>query len=812
MKKPEDEKPIVFVEGDEDRVVIEKGGYETSLFSSQYTTAFSILKRLIETKKDDDCYPGQGNSRIIAFCGDRGAGKTSCMMSVRDAIAHCCEDGVKEYLAENGLTPDHLDFDILKPIDPSFFDESHNILELVLGQMYLHFKDRRARLKDRNQLDNGEVEKMRICFDAVKRSLSVIGDNQTPMFDKLEELEHLSAAMSLYDKLAELFEVYLAFMGKEKILIAIDDMDFNAKGAYLMCKYLQMYLNQPSCVILISLKISQLVSILEDDPNFKNAKEGERRSEMSSKYVEKLIPIANRVQMVDIWQISERLFTIVKRGQTTDEGTKPERIKDGIVRMIFEKTRYLFYNVKGEVSPIIPHELRSFRQLLGLLNRMDNIQKYTKDKVLLAKNENNKQQFKSYFYTEWIRTLSKEDRIFAEELAELEDIKSFNKKIVSGLAKRVVLTGTEYDFSSIINPQNYTYNISTGDVFSIIRYLERSTESTDLKDLLFFIKSCYSIRLYECYDEMTDASEQMYEDVQDGDVFKSDPWFRMTSKLQSIVNGSYFRYDAGSYLKKYGLLPDRSYNYDKVLLNDEFLMFMNNLGKEMSHTQGEPGEDLKRAYLLAEFMIMCSSYQYNGDYTDKPDVNRRDSLPYYLEPITNLARYVVFDITALFANMINIKYSYGRYESFFDFYSYSNSHDWTLLGRLKRDVEEVRDVDCYKTVYHAIASDAIIRNSDVLLSLTEMMESNVGRRTLSEDSNSIVKMFQHFLEGLNDTEMKTYRVGEGGKPYALRYSFIKTINSLLAEVSEHHLQELLQSAHDENDSQKTGIPFGVPTD
>lgn len=40
MRLIENEKPIVFVECDEDRVVIEKKDYETSLFSSQYTTAF----------------------------------------------------------------------------------------------------------------------------------------------------------------------------------------------------------------------------------------------------------------------------------------------------------------------------------------------------------------------------------------------------------------------------------------------------------------------------------------------------------------------------------------------------------------------------------------------------------------------------------------------------------------------------------------------------------------------------------------------------------------------------------------------------
>lgn len=389
--------------------------------------------------------------------------------------------------------------------------------------MYLHFKDRRRQLKDDTGHDD-EVERVKGCFDAVKRSLSLISDASQHMYDKLEELENLSVAMSLYDKLRDLFEAYLAFMKKKKMVITIDDMDFNAEGAYRMCKFLQMYLNQPSCLVLISLKISQLVSILEDDPNFKNAREMERRNVMSSKYVQKLIPISNRVQMVDIWSISERDFVIRSYHNGEWVETAPERIKDGIVRMIFKKTRYLFYNTKGEVSPIIPHELRSFRQLLGLLCRMGDIVKYSDNAAVIARNNDNKFQFKSYFFTEWIRSLDKEDRQFAEQLAGIEDIKSFNKKIVSYLSVKAELYDTAYDFSAIINPQNYTYNISTGDVFSIIRYLERSTESSGLKDLLFFIKSCYSIRLYECYDAITDNRDTMFEERPDGDVFKSDPW------------------------------------------------------------------------------------------------------------------------------------------------------------------------------------------------------------------------------------------------------------------------------------------------
>lgn len=808
MREIENEKPIVFVEGDEDRVVIEKSNYATSLFSSQYTTAFGILKRLLELPVDADCYPGQGNSRIVAFCGDRGAGKTSCMMSVRYALMHHDELDIHSYLLANGLKADSLSFDILNPIDPSFFDESHNILELVLGQMYLRFKARRKELKDQDGLDVAEVERVRVCFDDVKRSLSQINDSSQHMFDKLEELENLSVAMSLYDNLKDLFEAYLRFMGRNKMVITIDDMDFNAEGAYRMCKYLQMYLNQPSCIVLISLKISQLVSILEDDPNFKNTKEEGRRSEMSSKYVQKLIPISNRVQMVDIWAISERLFTIERNGAMTT----PERIKDGIVRMIFEKTRYLFYNTKGEVSPIIPHELRSFRQLLGLLSRMDDIRKYTNDPVVMARNDDNKLQFKNYFYTEWIRILGKDDRRFAEELTELEDVKSFNKKIVTHLSGKLSFDDINYDdsdynFGLISDPQNYTYNISTGDVFSLIRYLEKSTESTGLKDLLFFIKSCYSIRLYEFYDEITDDSKRMYEEVNDGDVFKSDPWFRKTTKLQSVVNGNYFRYEAGSYIRAADDRNNKFYRcYDKVLLDNTFYSFLIDLVDDIEAQGDEPDARVKGNYLLAEFLMMCTSHNYYYDYTPDPDVDRKNSLPYYLEPVAYQADYVVFDITSIFANMINIKYSYDRYSAFYDFYKYSNENDWTLLGRLKRDIAKVRDVELYQSVYHAIASDAIIRNSDVLLSLTEMMESN-SRTTLTYVSRmeGAVRKYKMFLEGLYNTGMKTYRIGEDGENYEMHYSFIKTLTSMLDEVPDDTLQSILHSANDEFEDSKTGL-------
>ena len=108
---------VKFYQGDENRVVEETRYDGDSIFLNQYERAIDIIKDLWY-------YGGEAKylttPNIVAFCGERGEGKTSCMMSLTKQLPHSFDDET---------------FEILDPIDPSFFDEQHNILELVLGQM-----------------------------------------------------------------------------------------------------------------------------------------------------------------------------------------------------------------------------------------------------------------------------------------------------------------------------------------------------------------------------------------------------------------------------------------------------------------------------------------------------------------------------------------------------------------------------------------------------------------------------------------------------------------------------------------------------
>lgn len=68
---------LKFQDGKENQPIIELENMENSVFSNQYILAEKIFNALLT---DDEA---RKHNNIISFCGDRGTGKTSCMMSFK---------------------------------------------------------------------------------------------------------------------------------------------------------------------------------------------------------------------------------------------------------------------------------------------------------------------------------------------------------------------------------------------------------------------------------------------------------------------------------------------------------------------------------------------------------------------------------------------------------------------------------------------------------------------------------------------------------------------------------------------------------
>lgn len=197
------------------------------------------------------------------------------------------------------------------------------------------------------------------------------------------------------------------------MVISIDDIDLNIKGAYEMVEQIRKYLLSEQCILFVSLHINQLINVVatyldkEDSPY--NRLETE---DMATKYVTKLIPLDNRVIMPKTYDFCDKRLQIYKKHEDLAPSTIYNSVKEAVVQLIYNKTRYLFYNSKGGVSPIVPNNLRSLRHLIGLLYNMENF-------VDNATSEANKHAFKAYFFQTWIYQLDKEDQKFANLLGKI---------------------------------------------------------------------------------------------------------------------------------------------------------------------------------------------------------------------------------------------------------------------------------------------------------------------------------------------------------------------------------------------------------
>lgn len=776
---------INFYKGEENGIVVEKDNMDVSIFSEQYQKANLLLADLLKNAKDDI-------PNIVAFCGDRGEGKTSCMTSVR------------EMMKEKVIGAVDKKFYKLTTIDPAFFDEEHNVLQLMLGQMYSDFKKSYNTGKELSKKKEADIEKLASKFQRAKHCLSQLKQPRERIYDPLEDLDALAAAESLKDSISNLIDGFLAYFESDIFVVSIDDIDLNIDGAYEMAEQMRKYMLNKKCIILVSLNVDQLIDVISNSLQ-KKAAIGNTlgAEEMATKYVAKLIPVGNRVVMPKVYDICNVRLCVYR----SHEDRQPliyNSVKEAVTQLIYLKTRYLFYNSKGGVSPIVPNNLRSLRHLLGMLLEMDDFS----DNQF---SENNKHAFKAYFFQNWIHQLRKEDQSYASLFATVDDASLLNKMVVSYLSQYFpddTKRGNTL-MANILNSQNYSYNVSVGDVFYVIHHLEKSNVGQELRLMLFFIKSLYGIRLYECYDVITEQKGEMFpEPVDGGEIYKSDAWFKRTNMLQRLLNGAYFTYDSDD------LLPstvEGRMSRDLKLINAMKLTGM--VAKELRGEMGryeqmtaEEKMDFEKRFRITEFFALTAKRPISRRKADQTDRMRRDDAePFHLSDINLGTGYIVFDVTAPFYNVVNLKYTYERFsylrgkgqdggrDLFFDF---ALKHEWSLLRSMIRMVrlklyneEHPNDKRTFETIgdtpenemdeaLHELASNAIIRNGEVLSALTELMQNH---RTNMHNKKDNVQLLMQFYGTIIKSDMRTYTNAGTDRPYYLQFVFLEAIIQLLKE-------------------------------
>ena len=797
---------IIFRMGEETGIVIEKTTeqFEHSLFREQYKQAFALIDDIIArtTKSNPQDEIDENVSNVIAFCGDRGEGKTSALVSVRGVLQEkeIFEAAKDAHLLDGIKKLDGQSFKVLKLIDPAFFDDNHNLIELLLGQMYADIQtDDASKSAKPNDCPfegvSGDIVKRNALmqlFQEVRQSLGILNKpSDKNAYDNLEEVDELAAGIELKEKLRKLMCGYANYFHKERVLICIDDLDLNVTEGYKMCEEIRKYLSSPDvCFVMMAIKVEQLVEVVQSylRDNINVIVPDSTITEMAIRYVTKLLPETNRINMPKGLVIVD-LSLVIK----DDKHQEPyDSVKEAIVQLIYRKTRYIFVNGRN-VSPIVPANLRSLRYLLNLLWELPDAKK--KDN---ADNIENKRIFKNYFYNTWIRLLDEDDAQFALKIVNNPDLTTLNKSVVMHLRSLALPTQIQAEhllLIRILDPQNQVQNISVGDVFYVIKFMESINTDVKKSYFLFFLKAFYSIELYEIYDRISASLESLFitpsscllaktkdktiQNINEGEkpsIYKYDSQLQQLNQLQRMLNGAYFTFDRNS------LIPSESGGKDRDIRLIDGKKLRSAFDKVKD--KGISGED-RLVYLhLCEFFALTTIRSAKND--DPLILDRTQSGRTYYDSYASNNNYFVFDVLSIFYNVVNIQFAYRRWDKIFkeDFFAYAYRNENSLLKQtLKHCTRKYENPDStLPSDIHHFISDAIIRFSELMLSVIDNGENQ--RNVNSEGGNA--NNLSTFYENIRKLGITLYPLDpddENDKGYKLEFLFLKKIISLLNEIA-----------------------------
>lgn len=850
-------KPIIFYQGEENGIVVETNNYEYSLFIDQYKAAAANFGRIWnyqhsklynnKQERDDAQYMLDNKfSNIIAFCGDRGEGKSSCMSSFAKMISEeKSYNAAKEaHIFENIPFSSYDKIELVDPIDPAFFDKKHNVLELLLGRMYQRVKKHYIQKEESNTSDQKlyDYKKLLNQFQKVNKCLSIL-DKDDKLYDSLEEVADLAVGIQLKEEIDTLFSLYLKFFGKEdgRIVICLDDIDLNMTEAYKMAECVRKYLINLHCIILVAVKVEQLVEVIAssmakdmDGEKESNDIEEVRRKRafymsMAQKYVVKLFPQSNRVDMPSPMDFCNRAF-LFKATRTNDNmGANNDNeakvlMKDFIVRLIYQKTRYVFYNGL-ELSPIVPRNLRELRHLIAKLYNQE-------DAWLDDETESNhgREAFHEYFFETWAEKLPNEDYEFAQTLLEYENVTTLNKYIldyfvarvekVDGIAVKNLGEDENKLYQRISNRNNVAANVSFGDVMYVLQAIDKITTNQDIRNLIFLLKTYYHIRLYALYNQITESEDALF--ATDGEtkaeqgvrIYRNDHIFDGVNALQRLLNGAVFSYPEGCFLPKEKGKKSRDkrhISFDAV--RDAFAALRNLTGDEYT-----------KQLRLCEYLALCISGTITGDVIDKiksVDFDRQSMEIPYLGQFSVARHTAIFDFLYPFYSLCNIKYTYGRFDEILKvnkedkdiLYNLALENKDSILRTLLDYVENARraraskgDLNTKKVendenlrwkLLHSLVSDAIIRVTDVQWAISDYLAST---REVHRLSNDIGGNIRRAYKDIHDLDINIYSVEH--KPdeadqktdlWKLNFDFLDVLRDALREKSNMNNEEGLTS-------------------
>lgn len=689
---------LTHVIGKESKIVVRKSSEVTQsdFFFSQYRHAIKVTEKIVEnadaSSKETTQFENVNN--IIAFIGDRGSGKTSCMLTFANILVEGHD--VIKFESKNFKT----DFYQLPAIDPSFFSEDYNIIGAYIATIYRTYQMLSKSNQNNEKIEQGKVHDFYKALADAQRSFGRLSAPDKDRNDDMERLEQLSCSMKLKEDIKVLTDSFLDCAGHSNgtILLCIDDIDLNTNTAVDMVEWIRKYLIQPNIIILFAVKLDQLINLkrLKLFSEYKDLLDKGKISEseldeMSERYMAKLIPLSNRIYMPEMeslpfirYQIRKIDDTHTINNSTTDNMVYNTQLRNVIVQKIFEKTRFLFYNSQLKTNMIVPCNLREALHLMRMLNDMEDLPYFEFDKskeddekyqVQKAEYESNRERvlrwnqkvFKEYLFEDCLnKNLTSDSRNLINDLLSVTDSTQFNSTILrilkvkfSANFKRIMEqkptddSTEEFELYNILDNTNATFNISMGDTLWILNWLDCMDRSFEESYFIFIVRTIYSMKLFEYYDDLFVSNKKKeIEDEEKGFTAFSHSNYELKNKsnYHMLVAGQLFNPYLCSFIE--GLEENR---LCKGIVD---LKELRNMIINYDYDDTSKGK-------LLELVMLCTSRPRERK-TKEDRYYRKNTSARYSANFTNKSLSAIFDVYSFFYNISDIQSCYNRFSAVFD--------------------------------------------------------------------------------------------------------------------------------------------------
>ena len=307
--------------------------FKQSVHREAYKKAYQITDTIIRQNAKFEEYQnssGAGRSygtdlrnlkqmgNVLFFSGERGAGKTSAMLSymefLKDYYRNSTSLESEKIIGELGFSEKNLMFTGLEYIDASRLADKEDILGSVLAKMAKKWmseekkgltegglrKSRDYEYKKRQlQMQFNEIYK---CLSALKTKKEIFDQEDDMYFDTLQKLSFTENLKDSFEKLVEMYVDIMQYANasetKHYLVIPIDDLDMNIKNGYEQLEQIRKYLMIPKVIVLISANYDQLEKICYNHykVEFSHLKKANNYiQKLTREYLEKLVPNEHQI-------------------------------------------------------------------------------------------------------------------------------------------------------------------------------------------------------------------------------------------------------------------------------------------------------------------------------------------------------------------------------------------------------------------------------------------------------------------------------------------------------------------------------------